>query len=250
MNRYFIHLAFKGTSYHGWQIQPNSPSVQNELQKVFSLILKLETKIIGCGRTDTGVHARNFYAHFDSEIDNLHENNNLIYKVNRILPEDIVIYGIYKVKDDAHSRFDAKSRIYRYFISTGKEIFDNDYVWQRKLNLDFNLLNNAAELLKKYSDFTSFSKLHTDTKTNNCKIFKAYWERKQDLVLFTIEADRFLRNMVRSIVGTLIEVGLGKIDENEFCKIIEARDRNKAGMSVPAKGLFLEDVTYSYNIKG
>jgi tRNA pseudouridine38-40 synthase len=250
MKRYFIHLNFKGTNYHGWQVQENALTVQGELQNAFSILLKEKIKIIGCGRTDTGVHARNFYAHFDTKKIDLSTRKDIIYKLNRLLPEDIAILGIYATNKNAHSRFDALSRIYKYYICTGKNVFKNDYLWQQSLNLDIEIMNKVAEQLKNYKDFTSFSKLHSNTKTNYCKIYKAYWQKNNEVIIFTIEADRFLRNMVRSIVGTLIDVGKGKIDYNDFCRIIEAKDRNKAGMSVPAKGLFLEDITYPYNIKG
>lgn len=248
MVRYFIHLAYKGTNYHGWQIQPNAISIQELIQKSLELLLKRDIKLIGCGRTDTGVHARNFYAHFDFDALETAKLTNLVYKLNQILPDDILIYCIFRTQNNAHSRFDAISRTYKYYISERKEIFMQDYVWQYYSNLNLDKMNEASLALKEYTDFTSFSKTHTDVKTNNCRIREAYWTKEGDLSVFTICADRFLRNMVRSIVGTLIEVGKEKITKNEFCNIIEAKNRSAAGTSAPAKGLFLENIQYPYKI--
>lgn len=249
MARYFLHLAYKGTNYHGWQIQPNSSSIQETLQKCLSTILREEISIIGCGRTDTGVHARNFYAHFDSNNSILDNAENFVYKLNSFLPEDIVIYNLYKMHKGAHSRFDAVSRTYKYYISEKKEIFLTDYCWHLNINLDVEHMNDAAKLLFQFSDFTSFSKLHTDVKTNNCIIKLAKWDYEEDMLVFSIKADRFLRNMVRSIVGTLIEVGKKKMSLNEFTQVVEKQDRREAGISVPAKGLFLEDIEFPYDFK-
>lgn len=249
MERYFIHLAYKGTNYHGWQSQPNAISIQDTLQQAMKMVLKEDIGLIGCGRTDSGVHARNFYAHFDSESMGKHENSNLVYKLNRILPTDILIYSIFKVQNAAHCRFDAISRTYKYYITTSKEVFMNDYAWQQFIKLDLDLMNKASLTLLEYIDFTSFSKLHTDVKTNRCKIQEAYWKKDGNLLVFKIRADRFLRNMVRSIVGTLIEVGKVKMSIDDFRKVIEAKDRREAGISVPAKGLFLENVEYPYGIQ-
>ena len=248
MIRYFIHLAYKGTKYHGWQIQPNAISVQKLIQDSLKVLLKTDIRLIGCGRTDAGVHARNFYAHFDFKELEYNKLDKLVYKLNQILPEDIVIYRIFSILNDAHSRFDAISRTYKYYISNRKEIFMNEYVWQYYSDLNLDKMNEASFLLKEYSDFTSFSKLHTDVKTNFCKVSEAFWTKDGNLTIFTISADRFLRNMVRSIVGTLIEVGKDKITKNEFCRVIEARNRSMAGTSVPAKGLFLENVQYPFKI--
>ncbi len=248
MTRYFIHLAYKGTNYHGWQIQPNAVSIQEVLQKSLKLIFKEDIKLIGCGRTDTGVHARNFFAHFDSKPIEPTKIDKVVYKLNQILPGDILIYRIFKIQNDAHSRFDAISRTYKYYISNRKEVFISDYVWQQYSKLDMELMNKASLVLKKYTDFTSFSKLHTDVNTNHCTISDAFWTFDNNLIVFTISADRFLRNMVRSIVGTLIEVGKGKMTLNEFCNVIEAKNRCAAGTSVPAKGLFLEAIKYPYKI--
>lgn len=241
-------MSYKGTNYNGWQIQPNSPSIQETLQKCLSTLLREDISVVGCGRTDTGVHARDFYAHFNTESSLLDDGQNFVYKTNKFLPADILIYGVHKMHDHAHSRFDAVSRTYKYYISEKKEIFMADYCWQWNFNLDINLMNEAADLLLKYKDFTSFSKLHTDVKTNICKITQANWVVEDNMMVFTISADRFLRNMVRSIVGTLIEVGRKKITLNDFSQVIEKQDRTEAGISVPALGLFLENIKYPYKI--
>ncbi len=246
MTRYFIQLSYKGTRFHGWQYQPNAITVQETLNKALSIILKEDINITGCGRTDTGVHARNYIAHFDSK--NIHlESDKLSYKLNGYLPDDVYIRGIYKMANNAHARFDALLRRYKYYLSTKKEIFQNDYCWQFYKPLDMPLMNKAAQILLNHSDFTSFSKLHTDVKTNNCDIKEAYWSKEDEFLVFTITADRFLRNMVRSIVGTLIEVGLHKLTLNEFEVIIEKKNRNIAGVSAPAKGLFFDNIEYPFN---
>lgn len=249
MSRYFIHLGYKGTNYNGWQIQPNAPSIQEAIQKCISTLFREPTSIVGCGRTDTGVHARSFYAHFDSDNSLLNNLNDFVFKLNKFLPDDIVIYDLYKMHDNAHSRFDAVSRTYKYYISTEKEIFRADYCWQRNFDLNIDLMNEASQKLITYSDFTSFSKLHTDVKTNICKVEQAFWEKQNAMLVFTVTADRFLRNMVRSIVGTLIEVGKTKMSLHEFSQVIEKQDRAEAGVSVPAKGLFLENVVYPYTLR-
>jgi tRNA pseudouridine38-40 synthase len=246
MNRYFIHLAYNGANYHGWQYQPNAITVQEVLNKAFSLILRENIELTGAGRTDTGVHARSFFAHFDSTRDNLHSDSNFTYKLNGVLPKDIVVYNILLMQEDAHARFDATAREYKYYISQKKEIFQLDTCWQFYPQLSINLMNEAANLLIKHTDFTSFSKLHTDVKTNDCDVRFAQWAHEGHLLVFTIEADRFLRNMVRSIVGTLIEVGLGKRSVDEFNELIKLKDRNIAGPSAPARGLFLENISYPY----
>lgn len=243
--RYFIHLAYKGTKYHGWQIQPNAITIQEILQINLSLLLKKETEIIGAGRTDTGVHARFFIAHFDSSIEI--DTNKICLALNRIIPNDIAIYSIFNVAEDAHSRFSAISRTYKYYISKIKDPFTLEtasYVWG---TLDIEMMNKASNVLFEYRDFTSFSKLHTETATNNCIITKAEWsiDENQKLV-FTISADRFLRNMVRAIVGTMLEVGRGKISLNDFRLIIESKNRSNAGMSASPEGLFLVDIKYNF----
>ncbi|NCC98952.1 MAG: tRNA pseudouridine(38-40) synthase TruA [Bacteroidia bacterium] len=244
MPRYFIKLAYNGSNYNGWQIQPNGNSVQATIEKGISIILGKPIAIVGAGRTDTGVHAKEMIAHFNIEniIDNTEE---LRYKLNLILPKDIAVYSIYIVTDDMHARFSAKSRTYQYFVCTSKNVFKENLSMRVPIDTDFDLMNKAANKLFEYTDFTSFSKLHTDTRTNNCKIMQADWKQiSEDSWVFTIQADRFLRNMVRAIVGTLLDVGSHKINIDEFCHIVEQKNRCKAGMSVPAKALFLTKVEY------
>lgn len=241
--RYFVDLAYNGTNYHGWQVQPNAPSVQETINKAINTLTRQEVKLVGCGRTDTGVHARDFVAHFDStaELD----TEKLVYKLNRFLPSDIVIYKMYKVNDEANSRFDALSRTYEYHITLQKNPFETEQCYYYTYgSLDVEAMNQAAQKLFNYIDFTSFSKLHTDVKTNNCKIMYVQWSVKNSKLIFTIKADRFLRNMVRAIVGTLLEVGKGKMSVDQFCDVIEQKDRGKAGVSAPAQGLFLTKIEY------
>jgi tRNA pseudouridine38-40 synthase len=242
--RYFIELGYKGTNYHGWQYQPDANSVQETLNKALSLLLKKEIDIVGAGRTDTGVHAKKMYAHFDyeSEID----TQNLTHKLNSFLPKDIVIFNILQLHDDAHARFDATKRTYEYHIHTFKDAFETDGSWLHQLPLDLNKMNEACKILFKYHDFECFSKTHSDVRTFNCVIFEAHWQQIGNKLVFTIAADRFLRNMVRAIVGTMINIGLGKIDLADFEKIIESKDRGKAGFSVPAHGLYLTQIEYDY----
>ncbi len=243
MHRYFIYLSYKGTAYHGWQIQPNGISVQEVLEKALSTILRIETAVTGAGRTDTGVHARLMVAHFDVEIP-IVDLNAFVVKLNSILPNDIAVSKILEVHPEVHARFDAISRSYEYQLVFEKNVFMHDYAMRLFSIPDFKLMNEAAEILKEYADFTSFSKLHTDVKTNICKIIRAEWTWNENSAVFTIEADRFLRNMVRAITGTLLEVGKGKMTLEEFRKVIEMKDRCKAGTSLPAKGLFLTNITY------
>lgn len=242
--RYFIYLAYDGTEYHGWQRQPNGISVQERLEKAVSLLFRSETAVTGAGRTDAGVHARLMVAHVDAPFV-LDDTAQWAHRLNRMLPPDIVVYRICRVKPDAHSRFDAQSRTYRYYISCGKNPFEGRYRWTMEGKaLDVDRMNEAAAHLLQYTDFTSFSKLHTDVKTNNCRITHAGWTRSGNDLVFEITADRFLRNMVRAIVGTLVEVGRSKLSVAGFCSIIEARDRCKAGTSAPGNALFLTDITY------
>jgi tRNA pseudouridine38-40 synthase len=241
--RYFIFLSYRGTSYHGWQIQPNSVTVQQILDKALSTILSENITTTGAGRTDTGVHAMFFCAHFDSAIDP-DGNKNFIYRLNSFLPKDIAVTSIRRVKEDANARFSALSRTYKYFITREKDPFHDDKSWHIYGDLNIAAMNEAAALLLKHSDFTSFARLHTNVRTNICKIYYAGWEEDRNLLIFTIKADRFLRNMVRSIVGTVIEIGSGKMEIDKFEEIINARDRRKAGKSAPAKGLFLTEIEY------
>jgi tRNA pseudouridine38-40 synthase len=243
-HRYFIQLSYKGTNYHGWQIQPNALTVQETLEKALSTILKEEVETIGAGRTDTGVHAKLFYSHFESLKEELEKDKKILFQLNGILPTDIAIHKIFAVPDDAHARFDAISRTYEYHIHRRKDPFLNDFSYFLYGNLDIEKMNKAAELLYDYTDFTSFSKLHTDVQTHNCRIIEAIWKKKDHRLIFTIKADRFLRGMVRVIVGTMLELGSGKICLAEFKKIVEDKDRSKAGVSLPAHGLILADIEY------
>ena len=243
MNRYIIQLSYNGTRYFGWQRQPKSVSVQEVMEKTLSTVLREEIAVVGAGRTDTGVHASFFVLHFDVS-NEISEPEKLVYHLNRFLPADIAIQNLRKVGDDFHARFSAVSRTYKYFICTEKNPFQNETCYQNTVPLDVNKMNEAALVLFEFTDFTSFSKLHTDVKTNNCKILQAEWTRENSHLIFTIKADRFLRNMVRAIVGTLLEVGKGKLSIDDFRKIIESRNRGTAGTSAPAQGLFLVDVEY------
>ncbi len=245
--RYFLILDYNGAKFCGWQRQPNQDTVQERIERALSTLLRTNIEIVGAGRTDTGVHARNYVAHFDTETDNLHTNSDFLYKLNCILPFDINIQRIAQAKPDAHARFDAIRRTYKYYITTQKDVFRYTLTHRAK-NLDINKMNDAAAKLINYTDFTSFSKLNTDVKTNNCTIYEAFWTETGNGLVFTITANRFLRNMVRAIVGTLMEVGYGKISVSDFCQIIEAKDRNKAGTSAPAQALFLEKIEYPYDI--
>jgi len=243
--RYFLRLAYNGENYCGWQMQPNAVTVQETLNNALSLLLKENINLIGAGRTDTGVHAKEFYAHFDTEKQYTEEERNqLIDRLNSFLPQDIVIYAIFPVEDTFHARFDAGSRTYKYYVSTQKNPFNTRFTHRVFHSLDVEKMNDACEKLLMYTDFTSFSKVHTQTKTNDCRITHARWFVENDLLVFEITADRFLRNMVRAIVGTLLEVGSGKMTIEAFCHIIEQKDRSLAGVSVPAKALFLDGVGY------
>lgn len=247
MQRYFIYLAYDGTAYHGWQIQPNGISVQECLMKALSTLLRREVEVIGAGRTDAGVHASLMVAHFDSETEL--DTHFMVDKLNRLLPPDISVYRLRAVKSDAHARFDATSRAYKYYITTAKIPFDRQYRCRLFQVPDFERMNEAASTLFDYTDFTSFSKLHTDVKTNNCRIMHAAWTQVDDVTwVFTIRADRFLRNMVRAIVGTLLDVGRGKMTVEGFRHVIDQKDRCRAGTSVSGNALFLVDVTYPEDI--
>lgn len=245
--RYFLYFAYDGTNYHGWQIQPNAITVQLRLEEALHTLLRQPTPVTGAGRTDAGVNARLMVAHFDTEIP-LPDPNNLVDRLNRLLPPDIATYRCVPVINEAHARFDATSRTYKYYVINHKSPFTERYAWRYRGTLDFDLMNQAAELLYRHTDFTSFSKLHTDVKTNNCCVTYAHWEKEGEGYTFTITADRFLRNMVRAIVGTLIEVGRHKISVQDFDAIISGKNRSLAGTSMPGKALFLHDVTYPEHI--
>lgn len=244
MFRYFIYLAYDGTNYHGWQVQPNGTSVQETLTRALITFLRDDAiEVTGAGRTDAGVHARLMVAHFDIEW--MLDCDVVTDKLNRLLPPDIAVYQVRRVVQDAHARFDATYRTYKYYITTCKDPFIRHYAWRVFQPLDFEKMNEAAQVLFDYTDFTSFSKLHTDVKTNNCLIMQAHWDQAGPYEwVFTIQADRFLRNMVRAVVGTLLEVGRGKLTIEGFRRVIEQKDRCRAGTSVPGNALFLVDVAY------
>lgn len=241
--RYALELAYRGTNYHGWQIQPNASSVQEEIEKRLSQLMgNMHVSVVGCGRTDTGVHASYYVLHFDS--DKTMDLNQLVYKLNKMLPDDISIFSAQEVTADFHARFSAISRTYHYFIHQKKDPFSLDSLHVVS-KLDFDSMNRAAKYLLGKQDFTSFSKLHTDVKTNICTVSDAKWNQlTEDTWCFEIKADRFLRNMVRAVVGTLLEVGYGNLQESDLLAIIESKDRGKAKLSVPAQGLFLVDIQY------
>ncbi len=242
--RYFIELSYNGKNYFGWQIQPDVISVQEKINTAISTILRQNINIVGAGRTDTGVHASQMFAHFDID-DTL--NDNFLYKLNAILPNDIVIQNVTLVHNDAHARFDAISRSYDYKIWLGRNPFLLDTTWQLQYKgINVEHMNLAAKLLYEYTDFQCFSKVKTDVRTFNCNITHAQWELNGNELTFHITADRFLRNMVRAIVGTLLDVGLQKTTIDHFKTVIESKNRSKAGVSVPAKGLFLTKVEYQY----
>lgn len=240
--RYFIELSYHGKNYHGWQIQPDAISVQQKVNTALSIMLQKEINVVGAGRTDTGVHASQMFAHFDLEKQVV---DNAVFKLNSILPKDIVVYQVFLVEDEKHARFDALSRSYEYKISLGRNPFLVDFSWQiHTQRFDIDAMNEAAKLLLEYKDFESFSKVKTDVYTFICDITEAVWTQKENELIFHISANRFLRNMVRAIVGTLLEVGSGKISIEDFRQIIESKNRSKAGLSVPAKGLFLTAIKY------
>jgi len=245
MNRYFIKLAYNGSNYHGWQIQENAHTVQAEINEKMSLLLGKAVNVVGCGRTDTGVHAREFFAHFEVNELNL-DLVDLHYKLDRFLPMDIAIHDVFAVAPDMHARFSAIRRTYRYYINHTKDPFREGLSYYYHGSLDIDKMNEATIYLLDYKDFTRFANLNTQTNTNNCKIIEAKWEESGDGLIFTIKADRFLRNMVRAIVGTLLEIGKGKLEAEDMKSIIEAKDRSEAGFSVPAEGLFLEKVDYYF----
>jgi tRNA pseudouridine38-40 synthase len=249
LNRYFIRLAFNGTAYHGWQIQKNAGSVQQSLTNALTLLLHAPVELTGAGRTDAGVHAWDYYAHFDLE-DLLDEERrrNLVFKLNGFLQEDIVINDILPVVPGANARFSARSRTYRYVISTCKNPFLAGYAYYLYGKLNLDLMNEGAAILLATKDFTSFSKVNTDTKTNICTVSYARWDREGDELVFTIKANRFLRNMVRAIVGTLLELGRERINLDDFKQIIASKNRSDAGGSVPACGLFLANIEYPEEI--
>lgn len=245
--RYFMRLSYRGAPFHGWQTQPHSCSVQQTIEQAMSTVLRRPVSLTGAGRTDTGVNARMMVAHFDVPAA-IADPTLLCRSINGIVGRDIAIEAIVAMHDQAHARFDAVSRTYKYFAHSHKSPFLHPLSWQCRSDLDFDLMNRAAARLLDYRDFTSFSKLHTDVKTNNCLVSHARWETVGEQWVFTITADRFLRNMVRAVVGTLVDVGLHRITVEQFCHIIEQKDRCKAGTSMPGHALFLWHIAYPYPI--
>ena len=242
--RYFIECAYRGTNYSGWQIQINALTVQEVIEKALTTLLNREILLTGSSRTDAGVHAHQQFAHFEIEEEIL-DCENLVYRMNKMLPFDISIHKIFRVADDYHSRFEALSRKYEYRISRKKNPFHRGLSYEFNGNLNIELMNNACQILFKYIDYQCFSKINTDVLTFNCTILEAQWkEEENDLLVFHIKANRFLRGMVRAIVGTLLEIGMGKLSVSDFEKIILSKDRKKAGRAVPAEGLFLMEVNY------
>lgn len=246
-SRYFIQLSYDGSAYHGWQIQNNAKTIQEELNEALSTALRSEIYCVGCGRTDTGVHAKQFFAHFDLE-QPLDSCEQLCFKLNGILPQDIAIQRCFPVTADAHTRFSATSRSYEYLITGKKDPFSVNRAFEHRGTLDIDRMNKGAAELLNHEDFTSFAKLHTDTEHNLCDLQHAEWQLEAGLLTFRITANRFLRNMVRAIVGTLVEVGRGKLSLDDVKHIIEAKDRSAAGFSAPAHGLYLSRVTYPKNM--
>ena len=246
--RYFIHLAYNGANYCGWQTQPNLPTVQETLEKAFTTLLRQPIAIVGCGRTDTGVHASDFYAHFDFQGTLNSQLSTLNFKLNSFLPDDIAIFDIFPVADNAHARFDATARTYQYHVSNRRLPFRQGLYSRIYFEPDIDLMNRGAEILMEYDDFTSFAKLHTQVKTNICHLSHARWEWTGDEWVFTIRSNRFLRNMVRSVTGTLLDVGRGKLSLDGLREIIEKKNRCAAGVSMPPQGLFLTKVEYPPNV--
>ena len=249
-HRYFIQLSYSGTNYNGWQVQENTPdTVQQILTDKLSELLGEKLEIVGCGRTDTGVHAKEFYAHFDSVKNDLHIDPRVwLYKMNAVLPFDIAIQKIIPVMADASARYSANARTYKYIINRKKDPFLISKAYYLFGDMNVKAMNEAASLLLKYSDFSSFSKSKTQVKNNECVIKQTEWREENDLLVFTITANRFLRNMVRAVVGTLLEVGRNKIDLKEFKNIVEGKNRSDAGLSVPPDGLYLLSVVYPDDI--
>ena len=244
--RYFIELSYDGTEFHGWQTQPNGITVQESLDKALTIYFRQEVITLGCGRTDAGVHAQQFYAHADIIGFDEAASSNAVSSINSLLPYSIAIKRIFAVADQAHARFDATARAYQYHIHFEKDPFKINRSWLYKGKLDVPKMNEAAQVLLNFTDFSCFSKSNTQTFTNNCKIFKAGFEQWEGKLIFAIEADRFLRNMVRAIVGTLILVGKGDLTVDEVPNIIASKNRSNAGQSVPACGLYLTKVEYPY----
>jgi tRNA pseudouridine38-40 synthase len=244
LQRYFIELSYDGTNYHGWQVQPNAVTVQEVLDRALSTVLRRPIETVGCGRTDTGVHATEFFAHY--EVESSMAIDKVVHSLNGILPPDIAIKNIFPVDDEMHARFSATLRSYQYHIHFNKDPFKHGYSWLLRDEPDIDLMNQAAQIIMQYTDFSCFSKSNTQVKTNNCKISRAEWLRTDDGMVFHISADRFLRNMVRAVVGTLLMVGRKEVAPEGIREIINSKDRSNAGTSVPACGLYLTEVKYPF----
>ncbi len=242
--RYFLEISYDGTNYHGWQHQPNAISVQQTIEEALSTLLREKIAVVGAGRTDAGVHAKQLFAHADIDVG----IDELCYRLNAFLPSDIAVGSIKQVSDQAHARFDATARTYEYWISRGKDPFLMKKAYEFTQALDIRAMNEAGDMLLRHHDFQCFSRSRTDVKTYHCNIEKAVWEQERERLVFTIKADRFLRNMVRAIVGTMLSVGQGKLSMNDFERIILSKDRKQAGASAPAHGLYLTKVDYPEDI--
>lgn len=242
--RFFLEFSYNGTHYHGWQIQQNAHSIQAEIEKALSIVFQKEVQIVGAGRTDTGVHAEQMFAHIDVDF----MPKSFQWRTNNLLPKDIALLNVFPVQETAHARFDAISRQYKYVISRKKNVFLQGQSYLLYRDLDVAKMNSAAELLLGEKDFSSFSKVHTQTLTNICLLTEAKWVEEDDRLIFYISANRFLRNMVRAIVGTLLAVGEGSIEVGAINGILDAKNRSKAGFSVPAQGLYLSSIKYPSNL--
>lgn len=244
VSRYFLRLAYKGTAYQGWQVQPHTPlTVQHQLNEKLSMILREPIEVVGCGRTDSGVHARDYFAHFDSN-NEPEKQKDFVYHLNAVLPRDIAVKQLTPMPENAHARFDAVSRTYEYHLLVGKDAFNDHQAWEIRDVPDILAMNTAADFLTSCTDFAAFCKVGSDQKTTKCKLTEAWWMQHGNYIVFTITADRFLRNMVRAVVGTLMDVGRGKISLKDVQDIVASGDRSEAGQSVPAHGLYLTRVIY------
>ncbi|HEU4719068.1 MAG TPA: tRNA pseudouridine(38-40) synthase TruA [Bacteroidia bacterium] len=243
-HRYFIRLSYNGTGFCGWQYQPGMATIQETVEEKLGIMLREKIDVVGCGRTDSGVHAKKYFAHFDSIAEGLDKDEKVIFRLNKMLPAGIAIQKIHAMADNAHARFAAVARSYEYHISRVKDPFGPDLSWELHEQLDVNAMNECARIIPAYNDFAAFSKTGSDNKTTLCKVTVSYWEEKGDKLIYHITANRFLRNMVRAIVGTLVEAGKGRISPGDVRRIIESGKRSEAGQSVPAEGLYLSDVRY------
>ncbi|MHA8086224.1 tRNA pseudouridine(38-40) synthase TruA [Aquirufa sp. Wall-65K1] len=244
MSRYLLQFSYDGGFFHGFQIQQNAVSVQSELENALGTLAGIPVDLVGSSRTDTGVHALEQFAHFDIQEEAYQPKEDWVYRLNRILPASLAIQAIYQVPDDFHARFDATARTYEYRISQSKDPFSKEYAYWFETPLNVEAMNEAAQILLHHRDFQSFSKVKTDVTTFDCHISLAVWRREGHQLIFTIQGNRFLRGMVRAVVGTLIEIGLGKWNQQDLLRILAAKDRKQAGRAVPAHGLHLIQVAY------